>query len=307
MTPDLADWAARLGPVLVGGLILVGLAGAAAALTRRGRTRLTVWRVALAGLVLLPLVEAAGLPGRVTGSLRETAPAYVPAPVVRPTQYGRHTGPAAEPPTSAWWPGVVWATGAAVVIGRRALGSLALRRLRRRLQTLAPGDLVVRVAAVGRRCGYRRLVRVRVARGLAAPLVFGHRRPVLVVPPDFAETFTPAQQEAIVAHELGHLAHRDPVWQWVATAAVALHWWNPAAWWARARHRDAGEAAADEFTAAVREGPTLLAESLVLLGRRLAARRLAGSCPIAGTPRSRSMGAGGCRRRPPPTPDRRST
>jgi beta-lactamase regulating signal transducer with metallopeptidase domain len=280
---DLSPWVGLLGPVLVGGLILVGLAAVVAAVARRGRSRLTVWRVAVAGLILLPVAELAGLPGLLIGPLREAAPSYVPEPIVGRTQYGRFAArPAVPTPGPANWPAYVWLAGVGVVLGRRVLGSVALLRLRHRLQTLAPGDLVVRVAAVGRRCGYRRLVRVRVANGLASPLVFGHRRPVLVVPPDFADTFTPAQQEAIIAHELGHLAHRDPVWQWLATVAVALNWWNPLVWWARARHRDAGEAAADEFTSAVREGPTLLAESLVLLGHRLVGRRLAGSFPIAG-------------------------
>jgi beta-lactamase regulating signal transducer with metallopeptidase domain len=284
---DLSPWVGLLGPILVGGLILVGLAAVVAALARRGRSRLTVWRVAIVGLILLPVAELAGLPAQLTGPLRQAAPDYVPEPIVGRTQYGRAVVHPAEPPAGpASWPAYVWLAGVGVVLGRRALGGLALLRLRHRLQTLAPGDLVVRVAAVGRRCGYRRLVRVRVANGLASPLVFGHRRPVLVVPPDFAETFTPAQQEAVIAHELGHLAHRDPVWQWLATVAVALNWWNPVVWWARARHRDAGEAAADEFTAGVREGPTLLAESLVLLGRRLVARQLAGSFPIAGGPKS---------------------
>ena len=122
--------------------------------------------------------------------------------------------------------------------------------------------------------------------GLRSPLVFGVRRPILAVPPDFADAFTPAQQEAVIAHELGHLAHRDPLWQWSSAAAGAVGWWNPVVWWARARHRAAAEAAADEFTAAFHDGPGLLAECLVLFGRRFAAPNLAGSLAADGGLRS---------------------
>ena len=231
MPATLVPWAALVWPILVGSLVLVGLAAVVAGGARWGRTRLAVWRVALVLLVLLPAAEVSGLAARLTPRIRGAAPAPLADVVEESSRYGLLAAVAPQPARPARWPFAVWLAGACVVLGRRAAGTVALVRFRRRLRVPAPADLVVRVATVGRRCGYRRLVRVRVVPGLRSPLVFGVRRPVLAVPPDFADTFTPAQQEAVIAHELGHLAHRDPLWQWVAAAAGAVGWWNPVVWW----------------------------------------------------------------------------
>jgi hypothetical protein len=126
-------------------------------------------------------------------------------------------------------------------------------------------------------------LRVGITPGLRGPMVFGVRRPTLVLPAAFAEAFTPDQQRAVLAHELGHLAAHDPAWQLLAEVVTAALWWHPLAWWARRQLVQACEAAADEVTLAVPDGPGLLAESLVALGRRLVEPTVPGSLAAAGS------------------------
>jgi len=49
---------------------------------------------------------------------------------------------------------------------------------------------------------------------------------------DFEQRFTPDECALILAHEAGHRARLDKLWNLLAALAVALHWGNPLAWWA---------------------------------------------------------------------------
>ncbi len=73
----------------------------------------------------------------------------------------------------------------------------------------------------------------------------------------------------MLAHELAHLARRDPAWQSAAMLACAVLWWQPLSWWSSRRLRAASEAAADEASMLLPDGPSQLAASLVSLAQRL--------------------------------------
>src|SRR6185295_3349034 len=81
--------------------------------------------------------------------------------------------------------------------------------------------------------------------------------------------FNPIEQSAMLAHELGHVAGHDPLWYWLADVVTALLWWHPIVWFARRQFHASSEAAADEASLAVENGPDVLAECLVQLGARL--------------------------------------
>ena len=74
------------------------------------------------------------------------------------------------------------------------------------------------------------------------------------------------QQEAILVHELAHLAAGDVIWVLLADLLAAMLWWQPLVWWLRRRLRAAGEVAADEASLLVPDGTNILAACLVALG-----------------------------------------
>lgn len=78
-----------------------------------------------------------------------------------------------------------------------------------------------------------------------SPALVGLFPPRLLLPADFERRFTPAQQALILAHEQVHRQRHDNLWNLLASALAALHWWNPLAWWAVRRLQADQELACD--------------------------------------------------------------
>jgi hypothetical protein len=164
-----------------------------------------------------------------------------------------------------------------------------LTALRLRCRAIREGAVFDGVAALAPRLGLRRLPRVLQAPGAVGPAALGVWRPAVIVPARFADDFPPAQQEAVLAHELAHLTAHDPAWHLLADLVAAALWWHPLVWWARHRLRAAAEAAADEASLVVADGPGTLAACLIAVGGRLAGRR-PGWVPMAGSGFRSSLG-----------------
>jgi hypothetical protein len=188
----------------------------------------------------------------------------------------------ARPPKTTWWPATVWLLGTAGFLAYSAAARLLFGFFRHRRRRVTDAALLARTAGLARRLRLLRPVRVLEADGLAGPVSFGWVRPAICLPVGFGAHFTPRQQEAMLAHELAHLAARDPVWQGFADVLSALLWWHPLAWWACRQFRAACETAADEASLLVEAGPETLAECLVSLGQQLTRRTAPGWLGIRG-------------------------
>ena len=128
----------------------------------------------------------------------------------------------------------------------------------------------------------RRICLVESAR-LSGPIVYGVLRPAIGLPAGFTKRFDTARQEAMLAHELAHLAADDPFWYLLADLAAAIFWWHPCVWLARRQLHFASETAADEASLLLANGPGVLAECLVELGARLAQPRSFARLGVEGT------------------------
>lgn len=189
-------------------------------------------------------------------------------PVTTPASATATIGEASDSYAVLWlW--AVWSLGALVGLARAGLALFltALFRLRRR--TAVDAALVARVQVLARALGLRRRVRVLQSARLDSPIAFGLIHPTVGLPLNFSTRFDVRSQDAILAHELAHLAAHDPFWCFLADVAAALLWWHPAVWWMRRQLHVAGELFADEASLVVADGPETLAQCLVELGARL--------------------------------------
>ncbi len=124
----------------------------------------------------------------------------------------------------------LWIGGALVFIGWRIRQYVQMRRYLLE-ESIPVGD-----------AGKVRLVETPAVTG---PVAFGIADKVVALPPAFMAHYDINARDMAIAHELAHHRGHDLVANFAAQPLLALHWFNPLAWWGwRAMRRDQ-EAACD--------------------------------------------------------------
>lgn len=78
------------------------------------------------------------------------------------------------------------------------------------------------------------------------PGVFGVLRPILLIPAGLCTRLTPAQFDALIAHEMCHVRRRDNLAMALHLLVEALFWFHPLVWWIEHRLLEEQERACDE-------------------------------------------------------------
>jgi uncharacterized protein (TIGR03435 family) len=94
------------------------------------------------------------------------------------------------------------------------------------------------------------------------PGVFGIRHPVLLLPEGIADRLTPAQLEAVLAHEMCHVRRCDNLTAAIHLIVEALFWFHPLVWWIRGRLVEERERACDEDVLQLGGEPQVYAEAI---------------------------------------------
>jgi len=104
---------------------------------------------------------------------------------------------------------------------------------------------------------------VKTSPDFGEPGVFGVVRPVLLLPDGILECLAPPELDAIVAHELCHIRHRDNLVTAIHMAVESLFWFHPLVWWVGARLIDERERACDEDVLQTGGDPQAYAEGIL--------------------------------------------
>ncbi|MBK7873158.1 MAG: M56 family metallopeptidase [Saprospiraceae bacterium] len=78
------------------------------------------------------------------------------------------------------------------------------------------------------------------------PIVVGHFKPIILMPVGAVNGLAVEQVEAILAHELAHIARNDYILNVVQSVIEALLYFNPAVWWISANIRTERENCCDD-------------------------------------------------------------
>ena len=175
---------------------------------------------------VLALVRPAAMPFAAIAALAAPAPANIPA-----------TDLAA----------VVW--GAGLI----AIGLLCLSRWLDLRATLKDADPVAMSAPVP----------VKSAPSFLEPGLVGIYRPVILLPLGLAQHLTPAEMEAVLAHELCHLRRRDNLLAALHMLVEGLFWFHPLVWWIGKRLCEERERACDECVVAGGVRPLVYAQGIL--------------------------------------------
>jgi uncharacterized protein (TIGR03435 family) len=95
------------------------------------------------------------------------------------------------------------------------------------------------------------------------PGVFGIRNPILLMPAGIADRLSPAQLQAVLAHELCHVRRRDNLTGAIHMLVEAVFWFHPLVWWIGWRLLDERERACDEAVLRASNDPDTYAEGIL--------------------------------------------
>lgn len=234
-------WGWALLNFLWQGAVIGGVAALLLALLRGAPAR---WRYAVCGLALalclgLPLLQCLDVAPSEADFIGELSPL------------------AAEMPALVG----AWALGAALMLGRLALGLAWVARARQR-STPAPAAWQARLDALAHRLSLKRPVRLRLLPDLAGPIALGTLKPCVLLPAALLTRLPVDLLEALLAHELAHVRRWDYLANLLQSAVEALLFFHPVVWWLSARMRAERELVADDLSAALLGDSRRLARAL---------------------------------------------
>jgi bla regulator protein blaR1 len=143
----------------------------------------------------------------------------------------------------------LYALPAAILLLITFLALARLVTLRARADVLVDGHWLSALARAQRRMGFKHGTALLTSDELASPISWGLMRPVILLNTRAVEAA--GEAEAIIAHELAHVARMDWAKLLLARVATALFWFNPLVWvLAREAHQLREETADDAVLAA---------------------------------------------------------
>lgn len=272
LAPGWTGWVlAWIGTYVVHGTVLLGGAWLASRVIRSPGVRDALWKTAVAGAIATStlfvatrrVVEPA--PGLFRRELSSDAKAPLPAPRRIAVPPG-----AAIPPWVTQVALAVWLAGALVGLARLEQGRRRYWRAAGPRHAAGDAEAADALRRLRTAAGVSRTVYITAAGGLSAPAAVGLAE--ICLPTAALTALTPLQREGILAHELGHLARRDPLWKVAVEIAAAVLWFQPLLRVARRELAECAELLADGFAVRVTGRRRPLLESLGILAATLTPR-----------------------------------
>ena len=173
----------------------------------------------------------------------------------------------------------LYAVPAAILLLITLLALGRLIALRARAEVLVDGHWLSALARAQRRMGFKHGTALLTSNELASPISWGLMRPVILLNTRAVEAS--GEAEAIIAHELAHVARMDWIKLLLARVATALFWFNPLVWMLAREAHQLREEAADDAVLAADIADTDYAQLLVGVARHECPGLLLGAHGVA--------------------------
>lgn len=186
------------------------------------------------------------------------------------------------------WVVLAWCAGAGACILRLVSGLAQVMRLRRmRVGIDLSPRWQRRFDALARDFGVRARARVVESASVCVPAVIGCVRPVVMLPARLFTGLSDAQIEALLAHELAHVARHDYLVNIVQTVVESLLFYHPAVWWVSRGIRVEREYCCDDLAVAATRNGLAYAHALTALEEWRGAQPQLGVSTLGGALMSR--------------------
>ncbi|RYD18297.1 MAG: hypothetical protein EOP88_23080 [Verrucomicrobiaceae bacterium] len=186
------------------------------------------------------LVEGKEIPIRESQSSDQTPVKYIPVTKTK----------APEPESQivrfpAKWLITGWGTVAGLLLLPVAISAFALRRRASKARRVTSGPLLDELDSVKKELGMRRAITLLEGSPEVMPMVWGILRYRLLLP-EGADEWSAQRLRSVLLHEVSHLRRNDPLALLIGHFALAIHWFNPLAWYALRQLRIEQENACDD-------------------------------------------------------------
>jgi beta-lactamase regulating signal transducer with metallopeptidase domain len=173
----------------------------------------------------------------------------------------------------------LYALPAAILLFITFLALARLVALQARAEVVVDGRWLSALARAQRRMGFKHGTALLTSNELASPISWGLMRPVILLNRRAVEARQEA--EAIIAHELAHVARLDWAKLLLARVATALFWFNPLVWLLAREAHQLREETADDTVLAADIADTDYAQLLVGVARHECPGLLLGAHGVA--------------------------
>jgi beta-lactamase regulating signal transducer with metallopeptidase domain len=170
---------------------------------------------------------------------------------------------------------MAWLCGVGFMLARYVVGYCAISAMGRQDGGDLPPEWMVAFEAISLKFGVAASAVVRVSDAVIVPCVTHVVRPIIWLPASLLTRACADQLEALLAHELAHIARKDWLWSGVQNLIEGMLFYHPAVWWLGARIRQERENACDDLAVALCGDAVALAEGLVGLEWARKERRIA--------------------------------
>ncbi len=125
----------------------------------------------------------------------------------------------------------IWILGFLVFLIRLVSGLWYVGQLRSRGTSVPDEQWIETTRMLSRRLGMTRTVTLLQSALVHTPMALGWLKPVVLLPVGLVNQLAPAEVEAILAHELAHIARRDWIFNLTQAFIEAIFYYHPAVWW----------------------------------------------------------------------------
>ena len=163
------------------------------------------------------------------------------------------------------WIDSLWIGGVFLMAVRALGGWLRLEHTRKQARTIVPPEVEAIFLRVKSQLRISRKLVLRVSEDIISPLAMGVWRTTILLPVSAAMQLTPAQLEAVLAHELAHVRRWDYLCNLLQTGVECVLFFHPAVWWISHRTRELREVCCDDVAARSCSDPVIYVEALLQL------------------------------------------
>jgi len=145
---------------------------------------------------------------------------------------------------------------------RMGLGWIASRRLERGARLIDDVNAVARLGRIASAAGLRHSPRLLQSTRLFVPMTMSVTRPTVVLP-DTWRGWDDGVLQAVLTHEVSHVARLDTLTQRLSLLYRTIYWFSPLAWWLPRQLGDLAEQASDEAVLRAGTSPPQYARMLL--------------------------------------------